>query len=221
MHHGPRSFRALLALALPAALVAACDGAPTRTPSDVRTTGASFPDPTTLPPSSHTVDSAGAADNGGKTADGTTRSQFSGMRPTEVGGQAPTGTPGSGLPLPIEATGKTSEAERIQRQKPVTSGPPKGAPNEEVVGRLAAAWCDREQYCGRIGNGKAYGSSSACVDRQRPGVRQSTDGAACPNGFDADKVSACLTALRRAECSAKLASVEGVSDCGSLCLSAR
>ena len=215
--HFSRIFPTLLAFA---GVVAACDRAPARAPTDVTTTSASFPDPASLPPPSHSVTSAGSADNDGKTSDGTSRSEFSGMRPTEVGGQSPTGTPGSGFPLPIERNPKPSESERVQRQRPVTAGPPKGAPSELVIDRVAEAWCDREQFCGRVGEGKTWKSGASCIDRHRPDVRASIDSATCPNGFDAAALSNCLNGLRRAECSTDISRVDAINECnlGSLCL---
>jgi len=215
--HFSRIFPTLLAFA---GVVAACDRAPARAPTDVTTTSATFPNPASLPPSSHVVDSAGSVDSGGRTSDVTNRSQFAGMRASELGDQVPTGTPGSGLPLPIERNPKPSESERVQRQHPVTAGPPKGAASELVIGRVAEAWCDREQFCGKVGEGKTWKSGASCIDHHRPDVRASIENATCPNGFDSAALSSCLNALRRAECSANISRVDSINECnlGSLCL---
>ena len=223
MAHAPARFSVLFPSLLAVAGVAACDGAPARAPTDVTTTSATIPSPASLPPSSHVVDAAGWVDPAGRTSDETNRSQFSGMRATEAGGQSTTGTPGSGLPLPIESNPKPSESERIQRQAPVTAGPPKGAPNEQVIGRVAEAWCDREQFCGKVGTGKTWKSGASCIDRHRPDVRASIENASCPNGFDSAALSNCLNGLRRAECSTSISRVDSINECnlGGLCLAAR
>src|SRR5262245_57419562 len=66
--------------------------------------------------SSRTLYNVGWVDNAGRTSEITTRSEMSGMRATEVGSEKPTGTPGSGTPLPGTggarrpgATGRTGE----------------------------------------------------------------------------------------------------------------
>ena len=222
-HATPRFSVIFPSLLVVAGVVSACDRAPARGPTDVTTTSARTPEPASLPPASHVVDAAGSVDSGGRTSDETNRSQFSGMRATETGGQVPTGTPGSGLPLPIEANPKPSESERIQRQKPVTAGPPKGAPSDLVIGRVAEAWCDREQFCGKVGEGKTWKSGASCIDRHRPDVRASIENASCPNGFDSAALSNCLNGLRRAECSVDVSRVDSVNECnlGSLCLAAK
>ncbi|MBX3262609.1 MAG: hypothetical protein KIS78_15815 [Labilithrix sp.] len=52
--------------------------------------------------SPRTVDAAGFVDNGGRTSNESARTEMSGMRATETGAERPTGTPGVGLPIPIE-----------------------------------------------------------------------------------------------------------------------
>lgn len=85
------------------ALVAAagCDRAPARCPSGVTATSASMR-PEARSSSPRTVDAAGFVDNGGRTSTDSARTEMSGMRATETGAERPTGTPGVGLPIPIE-----------------------------------------------------------------------------------------------------------------------
>ena len=88
--HAPR----LLGLAF---ALAGCSG--TAQVARVATTS-SAADAQSRPAASRTVDSAGFVDNGGRPSSETARTQMSGMRATEGGGDRPTGTPGAGIPVP-------------------------------------------------------------------------------------------------------------------------
>lgn len=64
-------------------------------------TSASVEDAQARPAASRTVDDAGFVDNAGRPSSETARTQMSGMRATEGGGERPTGTPGAGAPVPL------------------------------------------------------------------------------------------------------------------------
>lgn len=64
-------------------------------------TTASVEEAQARPTSSRTVDDAGFVDNAGRPSSETARTQMSGMRATEGGGERPTGTAGAGIPVPL------------------------------------------------------------------------------------------------------------------------
>jgi hypothetical protein len=168
----------------------ACTGRLDR-PTQTTLTSGRVPPPESMPPPSRTVDSSGFVDNSGHTSDQRGRTEASGMRPTEAGGQRPTGTPGSGTPVPaIEPEPTPGKAD----------APGIGAEGEEQVARFAQARCDWELSCGRVGAGKAHESAQACAMNVRPIVRRELAVLDCAQGYDAQHVGMCLTAIRRATC---------------------
>lgn len=172
---------------------AACDRAPARSPTD----------PTaSRPPANRTIDNTGYIDNGGRSSDMRARTEMSGMRATEAASE-PAGTPGAGLPLPIEASPRKAQS----APAPVRSAT-RGVPASAVVGRLAQAVCDQEQACGQATSGK-------CLETQRPAVRGAVDRAGCGDDFDPDAVTSCLAAIRRGTCGSKMTAHAA---CADLCI---
>jgi hypothetical protein len=203
-----------------AAGAAACSRAPGRDASDVTTTSASVPGPAATRASSRTVDSAGFVDNAGRGSEERSRPETSGVRATETGSERPTGTPGSGLPLPLDPKVPKRDPEEKPRARVAERSVTAGAPSDSVVGRLAQALCDRESACERIGEGRPWPTSATCMDGLRPTVRADVDSAGCPDGFDSASLSSCLTALRRAECTERVESLASLRACEprALCL---
>src|SRR5688500_17650196 len=91
----------MLVLALASVAVAACAKGTGDRASSTITYGARQPRPDRRPPPTQTLHSTGFVDNAGRTSEQTNRTEASGMRATETGSERPTGTAGSGLPLPI------------------------------------------------------------------------------------------------------------------------
>ncbi len=174
----------------------------------------SGPRPESRPPATHTVDNTGYIDNGGRSSSERGRSEMSGMRATEAGGDRPTGTPGSGFPIPIEPSTKRSESS--EAPPPRRDGRTTGAPGSAVVGRLAQAMCDQAQTCGRVGPKKMYVSAGACLEGVRPDALGTVDRAGCTNDFDPDAVSRCLGAIRKAACTTT--KISAYPECVNLCV---
>lgn len=166
-----------------------------------------------MPQASHTVDSTGFVDNGGRTGDERSRTEFSGMRSTEIGGQNPVGTPGSGFPLPEPGVGS-----RVSKE---ASSSVAGAPSDATVAEAALeamsrAYCERERGCGRLRDEQ----TAACLKSASKRFAPALERAGCPYSFDSAKVVACTSSLREAACdipSARLARVEACSG-SAMCL---
>lgn len=185
---------------------------------DVRTalTSASTPPPASTVATSRTIDNAGFVDNGGRTSDMTGRSEMSGMTATETGSERPTGTPGSGLPLPFTsrpARNDIGEGAGASSSEPGTPVPSAGAPASEAVARLARARCDRETSCNRVGPGRASKSQDQCVARQRELVGVAVNALPCPRGVDNVQLAMCLNALRGQTCNDRRGDIEVLPEC--------
>lgn len=203
MRAGRATREGAVALAM-AAIVLGCHRAPSRTPGDATTTGGAFPNPAGVPPPSHTVDDSGWVDSAGRSANADARTEMSGMRPTEAGAQRVTGTPGSGLPLPIEPAEPAAVPEEITGEIAPGTERAAGTPLEAVVAALVDATCEREARCGRTGAGRRWRSGLACIEGMRPATGRALASAGCPYDFDVDAVAACAIALRSADCDASV-----------------
>lgn len=210
------------------ALVWACDRAPAR---DVTLMGASEPSgrgprgsgverPDQLPPASHTLDSEGFVDNGGRTSSERNRTEASGMRATETGSQVPAGTPGSGFPLPFGPAVRERTREVPANRWALGTPQPSGANARVVARKMARAYCDREWSCGRISVAEAWGSKARCIGRVDTRFYESLGAANCPDAFDPNLVPACLSSIRRTSCDVKIEDMASVGDCtpNTLCL---
>jgi Family of unknown function (DUF6184) len=202
-----------IVLVVAAGAAAGCDRARARGPSDVTITSASVR-PEGAAASPRTVDATGFVDNGGRTSNETSRTEMSGMRATEAGTERPTGTPGSGFPIPIGPKTPTPSRERPPRAPAPSQGPAAlGAPTEDVLGRAAQALCDRESTCERVGSGKIWPSVPACTNGVRPRLREDLAQAECVMGYDPNAVAACLSAIRLAACNTRIEGLDGVAEC--------
>lgn len=182
------------------------------------TTSAERPD--RRPAAGRTTDNTGFIDNGGRSSDMVSRSEASGMRATEAGSDRPTGTPGSGTPVPIEPSTRRSRGDSGEGAGAATSvrglsgdNPTSGSPAAEAIGRLAQARCDRETACGRVGAGRAWGTQDLCVTRQRDHARAEIAGAACPRGVDSTQLASCLNALRAQACDDRRTELDAIAGC--------
>src|SRR5687768_906628 len=89
-------------LVLTIAGAAACEKDARDRAGSTITYSARQPRPDQRPPPTRTLHSTGFVDNAGRTSEQTSRGEASGMRATETGSERPTGTAGSGLPLPLD-----------------------------------------------------------------------------------------------------------------------
>ena len=185
---------------------------------------ASTPRPESTAVTTRTIDNAGFVDNGGRTSDETSRSEMSGMRATEAGGERPTGTPGSGTPWPYQSSAAARPigegAGAASSESGTTKVPSSGGPVSEAVGRLARARCDRETTCNRIGRGRAWASQESCVAHQREEVGVAMSALACPHGVDNVQLGTCLTALRSLACDDRRGDLAVLPECGANALCA-
>jgi hypothetical protein len=160
---------------------------------------------------------------------------MSGMRASETGSERPTGTPGSGTPIPFEpGLGGPAASERERGQgtpaggggggpAPGADGPlgnedgrsGNGAPGDAVVSRVARARCDRETYCNRVGEGKAFGTGEQCTNVLRERARADVVGAGCDRGFETSQLGMCLNAIRQAPCDVRIESMQTIESCQS------
>ena len=176
--------------------------------------------PDQLPPPSHTLDSDGYVDNAGRTSNERNRTEMSGMRATETGSQFPTGTPGSGFPLPLGPEPRERERERPANRWALGAPQPGGASARVVAEKVARAYCDREWSCGRISVEEAWASKWRCLNGVNSRFYEDLGTAGCPDSFDPDVVPACLQAIRQSTCDTKIESMASVPGCtpDTLCL---
>ena len=196
------------------AAAAGCDRARTRGPSGVTTTSATVR-PEARPSHPRTVDAAGFVDNAGRTSSETSRSELSGMRATEMGSERLTGTPGTGLPIPIEPD--VAEIESGERPRPPAAGrtTPGGTPDLAVTGRVVQALCDRENSCGRIGTKEhaSWPTLATCTSKIRPIVREDLTRSGCPDGHAPAALATCLSAIRLASCEKQVEGLGSLPEC--------
>lgn len=202
------------------ALLGACDRAPARGPSAVTTRSATLSRPEQLPPPSHTLDSEGWVDNAGRTTAERGRTEMSGMRATETGSQTPTGTPGSGFPLPTERPRRPEPEKPTPDRLALGEQVPPSAPTNVVARSIALAYCDREWSCGRIDVKEAWASKERCLDGISTRFLEDLGSAGCPDRFDPNAVVVCLTSVRRPPCDVPIDDLSSIGACEprALCL---
>lgn len=153
--------------------------------------------------SSRTIDNAGWVDAAGRPSSETNRTELSGMRPTEVGSERPTGTPGSGFSTssPRTIARETIDDARALEGKPQAPAPPpktSGVSIESAVERVMSAYCDRENACGHVGEKQRWGTPLGCRMDSRTPLVERID--ACRSGIDPEVLSSCLATLRDRAC---------------------
>jgi hypothetical protein len=212
---GTTNLRLVLALPLVALFVAAvtgCDRRATDRTASTITYSARAPRPDSTATTTRTVDNAGFVDNAGRTSEQTTRTESSGMRATETGSERPTGTPGSGLPLPLPPRAPAGQVGEGAGALGGEDGSP-GAPGETVVARMAQAICDRETSCNRVGPDKPVATAAQCMSVVRDRARVDVVDARCERGFDTTQLALCLTVIRQTACDASLDAIGSLTHC--------
>jgi hypothetical protein len=182
-----------------------------------------IPNPDARPRTFRTTDSTGFVDNAGRPSEQRARTETSGMRATETGSEHPTGTPGSGWPLPgrLDPPSARGEGAGAAQTARGNTGPrPAGGPEHLAISRLARALCDHEAVCGRIGGGRAHESEDVCMMHERVPAREHVLGASCPQGLDQVQLGVCLVAVRNASCDADLRRPETLPECATNALCA-
>lgn len=218
------STRRLLGTALfvTAALVAACERGGEERGALTALTGAPTPAPRpdTTVPTTRTIDNAGFVDPAGHTDEETLRSEMSGMRATESGSERITGTPGYGLPLPIEPSTprRAGETGGLTTETPAGRAVTTTAAMDETIARVARARCDRETGCDRIGPGHRSSSQASCAAQERVRARQELSRYACGRGVDMISLGTCLNTLRALECEVGSVELAATPECASSAL---
>jgi hypothetical protein len=75
------------------------------------------------------------------------------------------------------------------------------APAASASGSIAAARCDREVKCNRVGVHGKYASRGACVAELKRDIRSDLTSDACANGVREKELNDCLQAIRDEQCS--------------------
>ncbi len=160
-------------------------------------------------PDARIVDNAGFVDPGGRTRSVTTH--------------------GAVVTSPANAVSPTRREDPIAPTADASNsapiGPPTAAPNSpsdpvELTQRAARALCDREAYCDRVGDDKTYKSSDACFAEKRDRVGRLVSESRCRE-IRGERVAACLTAIRGAECGPTSAPLAPPAECTAHALCAR
>jgi hypothetical protein len=203
----------VLGLALAVVGVAACEKDTRDRAGSTITYSARQPRPDQRSAQARTLDSTGFVDNAGRTSEQTTRTEASGMRATETGSERPTGTPGSGLPLPIDPKSNDDQIGEGAGSLGGDDATGSGAPGDMLVGRIAQARCDREVACNRVGEGKAFATTAQCTSSLRNRSRADVVAARCARGFDHTQVALCLTSVRQYRCESGLDAIDAIAQC--------
>ncbi|MDP9000236.1 MAG: DUF6184 family natural product biosynthesis lipoprotein [Myxococcota bacterium] len=102
----------------------------------------------------------------------------------------------------------------------VTSAQTAQKADSAIVGKLAAARCDREQTCNNVGAGQKYASRDVCMDQMRGGLANDLNSYECPKGIDEAQLDKCMNGIRSEECSHPLDTISRMEKCrtGALCM---
>ena len=93
--------------------------------------------------------------------------------------------------------------------------------DSNIVERLAAARCDREQSCNNVGVPHAkYASRGACLAAMRGDMAPDLNGYDCPGGIDQAGLDRCMAAIHDEGCGHPLDTLSRFDRCrtSSLCL---
>lgn len=72
--------------------------------------------------------------------------------------------------------------------------------DEQVVERIAAARCDRDESCNRIGPGAVYRNREDCMTRKRLTVLQDVNAGKCPGGIGEVALNRCIKSIENGSC---------------------
>lgn len=95
------------------------------------------------------------------------------------------------------------------------------AVDASVVERLTHARCDREQFCGNVGDGKKYATQGVCLDSYRSSIGNDLNSYQCPGGLDGAGVHQCMSAISSEECGVHpIEAIARVDNCrkGAMCV---
>jgi hypothetical protein len=72
--------------------------------------------------------------------------------------------------------------------------------DDAIVDRLCTARCEREALCDNVGDGRAYASRSACIERVRGRIATEVKPQSCGNGVDGAELERCAAAVEFERC---------------------
>jgi hypothetical protein len=80
---------------------------------------------------------------------------------------------------------------------------------------IAAARCERESRCGRVGPGRSYEDGDDCIDEVRDGSSVELAAYECIEGVVRSELSECIAEIRREECDSS-ALLTTMTECSSI-----
>jgi hypothetical protein len=89
--------------------------------------------------------------------------------------------------------------------------------NDDAIGQISKARCNRASECNILGNGRAYADKAQCLDAYRPGGGALPNVAACTNGVDKDRLDKCVAVLVDQRCDTDLGPETAMPECRSYC----
>ncbi|MDB4931113.1 MAG: hypothetical protein JWM10_3597 [Myxococcaceae bacterium] len=116
--------------------------------------------------------------------------------------------------------GKTEqelERERVPIAREAISTPTAMAFND-AINTLVDARCGQEQRCNNIGDGKRYGSGSACQQQVRAGFSDDLVPAECPDAVDRRALAACVKEVGDEACGPPLDRLARLANCRTVAL---
>ena len=92
--------------------------------------------------------------------------------------------------------------------------------NRAAILSIAAARCDREARCDRVGPGEKYDSRRECMVDIKRNERSDLSDDACPGGISPKGLDGCLQSIREEDCKNPLETIGRLNACrtGDLCL---
>jgi hypothetical protein len=93
--------------------------------------------------------------------------------------------------------------------------------NDVGIARIIEGRCDREDACGRIGEGKKWETRRACREEMELDERSSLRADRCPGGLDGDAVNECVEKVRSQRCRDPIAAITREAVCQKLRLCLR
>jgi hypothetical protein len=131
-----------------------------------------------------------------------------------------------GSKTPSASNTAPAQQQHAQQQPAIGGGPtepgaaqapatPKGA-----VSSLAAAQCDREVRCKKVGQNETYKTRDECVSKVQHDKGQSINDKACTGGINQGNFNECIKALQEEECGNPMSTLQRMSACktDSLCV---
>ncbi|HEY8038892.1 MAG TPA: DUF6184 family natural product biosynthesis lipoprotein, partial [Polyangiaceae bacterium] len=88
-----------------------------------------------------------------------------------------------------------------------------GTIDTAIVDQLAAAECDREESCSKVGTGRAYSTVQVCLDQMHATLASVLDSYNCPRGIDRRQVEHCMGAIENEGCDRPLDALQRIDRC--------